>query len=117
MDTFYHLSKKHCSAADIFLMTSKTEGLGTTLLDAMAANVPIVATEAGGIPEIIKHNQTGLIAPVKDAAKLAENVLLLIENTELKNKLVENAFQFVKQFSKESMANKTMEIYHRIVQN
>lgn len=42
---------------NLFLMTSKTEGLGTTILDAFAAQVPVVATQAGGIPEIVQHEK------------------------------------------------------------
>ena len=51
---------------DIFLMSSKTEGLGTSVIDAQAAKVPVVATAAGGIPELIRHEETGLLAEVGD---------------------------------------------------
>src|SRR5690606_19919072 len=69
---------------DIFLMTSKTEGLGTSILDAFASKVPVVATNAGGIPELVKHEETGLIATVKDHEKLAENVNQILNEPELK---------------------------------
>jgi len=52
---------------DVFLFTSQEEGLGTSLLDALACKVPVVATCAGGVPEIIEDGKTGLLAEVKDA--------------------------------------------------
>ena len=59
---------------DIFLFSSKTEGLGTSLLDAFACQVPVVATNAGGVPELIIHEKTGLLSPTKDPQSLAKNV-------------------------------------------
>lgn len=71
----------------IFLMTSDTEGLGTSLLDAFAAKVAVVSTAAGGIPEIVKHHQTGLLAPVKDVKQLADNVIRLLEDNTLRKQI------------------------------
>ena len=99
---------------DIFLITSETEGLGSSILDAMLCKVPIVATSAGGIPEIVKHNETGLLAPTKNAKMLAENIVMLISNVELKNNLVVNASNEVKKFSKEIMAAETLGVYKEI---
>lgn len=101
---------------DVFLMTSKTEGLGTSLLDAMAAGVPIVSTNAGGIPEIIKHEQTGLLTGVKDVSQLATEVLRILKDTDLRNKLITSAKEFVKGFSKEQTAEKTWKIYEDVLQ-
>src|ERR1051326_7727461 len=75
------LEKSFCEL-DIFLFTSKTEGLGSSILDAYLCGVPVVATTAGGIPEIVTHEQTGLLSPPKNAQSLSENVLKLISNTE-----------------------------------
>ena len=51
---------------DLFVMSSVTEGLGTSLLDAMACGRPIVATAAGGIPEVVEDGVTGLLVPPRD---------------------------------------------------
>ena len=59
-------------AFDIFVMSSVTEGLGTSLLDAMACRQPIVATRAGGIPEVVVDGETGLLVPPRDADALAD---------------------------------------------
>lgn len=100
---------------DVLLFTSETEGFGSTILDAFACNVPVVATAAGGIPEIVKDNINGLLAPVKDADKLAENVLRLVEDKDLKLGLTMQAKEDVKKFSKENMAAKTLEVYKEIL--
>jgi glycosyltransferase involved in cell wall biosynthesis len=96
---------------DLFLFTSVNEGLGTTLLDAFACKIPVVSTNAGGIPEIVKHNFTGLLAGVKQPLELADAVEKIIADKELRSRLIENAFAAVHDFSAEIMANKTIEVY------
>jgi len=100
---------------DVFLITSKTEGLGTSILDAFACRVPVVATNAGGIPEIVKHNETGLLAPVRDIKLLTENVVKVLSDSALTELLVNNASKALKSFTKEVMAQKTMQIYSDII--
>ncbi len=100
---------------DVFLMTSFSEGLGTSVLDAYASKTPVVSTDAGGLKEIVIHDETGLIAPVGSSEKLAENVLRLVENEQLRKRLIDNAHQFVQQFSKSVMAQKTIEVYEEVL--
>jgi len=99
---------------DLFLMTSKTEGLGSSLLDAYVCEVPVVATTAGGISEIAKHEQTALLAPIQSPSTLAAHVHKLLIDKDLQSSLVKNAKTFVQQFSKQQMALKTLEVYQRI---
>lgn len=96
---------------DVFLFTPIKEGLGTTLLDAYCAKVPVVCTDAGGVTEIVENNKTGLVSEVKDAASLAQNVKKLVDNRELKEKLVQNSSARLMKFTKEIMADKTLTIY------
>lgn len=100
---------------DIFLMTSKEEGLGTSILDAFLAKVAVVATNAGGIPEMVVHEQTGMLAPVGDSTTLTKWVSMLIDNPALKEKLIANASEKVKQFSKEATAMNTFEVYKQVL--
>ena len=100
---------------DLFLMTSVTEGLGTSILDAFACKVPVVATAAGGIPEIVKHEETGLLAPVGNSHQLADEVLRLLQNPELRGKFTANAFERVKQFDKKITAAQTLEVYQQVI--
>ncbi|MEX2235348.1 MAG: glycosyltransferase family 4 protein [Cyclobacteriaceae bacterium] len=103
------------ASSDIFLMTSKEEGLGTSLLDAFLARIPVVATDAGGIPEIVRHLETGLLAPVKDSAKLSENVIRLLTDRQLRERLIDQAYGFVKKFSKEETSSKTYKVYQEVL--
>jgi glycosyltransferase involved in cell wall biosynthesis len=99
----------------VLLVTSETEGLGTTLLDAFLAGVPVVATAAGGITEIVEDEVTGLLAPVKDHEKLTLQVLRILNEPGLKERLVKNAAEKIKEFSKEKMAARTLEVYREIL--
>lgn len=101
---------------DVLLFTSEMEGLGSTILDAMACSVPVVATAAGGIPEIIVHQKTGMLAAVKDSKQLAAYVLKLLTDADLRKSIIANAKQKVNSFSKEVMAEETMDVYKEIVQ-
>lgn len=96
---------------DVFLMTSSTEGLGSIVLDAFAAGVPVVSTDAGGLPEIVHFGTTGLLAPVGDGAALALKVIRLLADNDLREGLREQALEYVKDFDYHEMARKTIEHY------
>jgi L-malate glycosyltransferase len=100
---------------DVFLITSETEGLGTSILDAQAAGVPVVATKAGGIVEIIRHNENGMLAGVKDVESLAENVLHYLANPEIGAQHAENGKKNVERFSKQMTAKRTKEVYESVL--
>jgi L-malate glycosyltransferase len=68
------------SAADLFLLTSVSEGIPLTLIEAMAVGLPVVATRVGGVQEIVEDGKTGLLAPRGDDAALAASVLRLLNN-------------------------------------
>ncbi len=99
---------------DSMLFTSKTEGLGTSLLDAFAAKVPVVATSAGGIPEIVEHGITGMLAPSGDEQTLARHLTEVMTNEKLRENLVKGAEAKVRLFSKEKMAEKMISVYASI---
>lgn len=69
---------------DVFLMTSVTEGMPNTLLEAMALGVPSVSTAVGGIPELLHHGNGGFLAPAGDAAGLAHHVVTLLHDHQLR---------------------------------
>ncbi len=101
---------------DIFLMTSKTEGLGTSILDAFAAEVPVVATRAGGIPEMVKNEDTGLLANVKDFKSLGDNIIRLINDRKLRQHLTSRAKDFlIEEYTKEKTAERTFRTYQEII--
>lgn len=102
---------------DIFLMTSEMEGLGTSVLDAFATRVPVAATRAGGIPEMVIHQKTGLLAEVRDAERLAAHLKALAEAPALRHSLAEAAYQHLQSnFTKEKMAERTLSIYQEVLE-
>jgi glycosyltransferase involved in cell wall biosynthesis len=114
--TGYRNDVRECLAGlNVFMITSEEEGLGTSVLDAFAAGIPVVATNAGGIPEMVIHEQTGLLANVKSDQQLAENIKRLITNSALQKSLTAAAAQKLHEFSKEEMAKKTFEVYKLVV--
>jgi L-malate glycosyltransferase len=99
---------------DVFLMTSKMEGLGTSVLDAFACKVPVVATNAGGIPEMVLHRETGLIASIGSDLALSEAVIMLLQDSEFRFQLIEKAFQRLEFFSTQRTAAETLAIYRSL---
>ncbi|MDA7916914.1 glycosyltransferase family 4 protein [Akkermansiaceae bacterium] len=103
---------------DLFLSTSQSEGLGSSILDAFATNTPVVATDAGGIPELIQHRKNGLLSPVADHDALASCVTELIGDPELANKLGKNGHELVvERFTTSTMAKKTISHYRDLLQH
>lgn len=100
---------------NVFLFTSKTEGLGSSVLDAMACGVPVVATKAGGVPELIAHGYNGLLAEVANADELATHVQSILSNMELREAIVTNATEAVKNFTTSVMASKTIAVYNSVL--
>jgi glycosyltransferase involved in cell wall biosynthesis len=100
---------------DVFLITSETEGLGSSILNAMECGVAVVATEAGGIPEIVKHEETGLLAPVKQPQLIAEQLLRVLSNKELKDRLIANASKKLSNFYASTMASLTANVYEEVL--
>ena len=80
---------------DVFLLTSETEGLPLTIYEAFASKVPVVATNAGGISEVVKNNTTGFVTDLKDSDNLSNHVLNILQDEELSNHIKSNAFKLV----------------------
>jgi glycosyltransferase involved in cell wall biosynthesis len=74
-------------SADLFAMSSVTEGLGSTILEAMAMKLPVVGTHAGGIPEAVVHGDTGLLVPPADPRALAGAIVRLLKDAALRQRM------------------------------
>ncbi|MEK7121829.1 MAG: glycosyltransferase family 4 protein, partial [Patescibacteria group bacterium] len=81
--------------ADIFVRPSRSEGLGNSFLEAMAAGLPVIGTAVGGIPDFLKDGETGLFAKVEDYKDLAEKIIRVLNDTGLSRKLSENGKKLV----------------------
>ncbi len=102
------------AAADCFVTSSKEEGLGTAMLDAMALGRPVAATAGGGIPEILA-DETGLVVPIQDAAALGDAVVRIVENRDLASDLGERGRVRVGKFSARRMAEAYLALYRSLV--
>ncbi len=97
-------------AADIFVLNSSYEGLSHVLIEALVHGKTIIATEAGGNPELIKDGVNGLLIPVNDTPALTRALIRLIENPDLRAKLQEGALASAGDFGGENMITKTSEL-------
>lgn len=103
---------KYLSDFDICLFTSTNEGLGSSILDFFLAKVPVVATNAGGIKDIVKEGVTGCLCNVSDYMSLADKVIRVLENGLLRNEVVNNAYEYViENHSLETLAGKHLHVY------
>lgn len=101
---------------DLFVMSSVTEGLGTSLLDAMAAGRPIVATTAGGIPEIVEDGLNGLLVPPRDHHALADAIVRALKNPAMRQQMGDAGLARVKErFTVERMVEQTADVYKRLL--
>ena len=100
---------------DLFLITSKTEGLGTSILDAFACKVPVVGTAGGGITELVENEKTGLLCEVKNVQQIAGAVERMMSDTALRKKCVIEAQNKVQLFSKQQTAQTTLKYYLEVL--
>ncbi|MDA3947317.1 MAG: glycosyltransferase family 4 protein [Helicobacteraceae bacterium] len=101
----------YVSCFDLFLFPSRHEGLGSILFDVMQLNVPIIATEVGGIPDIIQNNVNGLLIPPADAIAIERSVLTLYRDRELRERLKTAAKSTADRYSPENMARAYDNLY------
>lgn len=105
------------TAFDIFVMSSVTEGLGTSLLDAMAAGKPIVATRTGGIPEVVDDGKTGILVPPRDHQEMADAIVRLLKGEQLRRDMGDAGRARARSlFSADRMVQNTLKVYERVAQ-
>jgi glycosyltransferase involved in cell wall biosynthesis len=99
-------------AFDIYVCSSLKEGLSYTLIEAMQAGVPVVATRVGGNPELVEENKTGLLVEPANAEKLANAIIKLLGDSKLQQEFSRNATKKAQEeFSLEKMVNNTKQVY------
>jgi len=96
----------------VFCLTSRLEGLGTSLLDAMCFSRPVVATATGGIPEAVRHRETGLLVPVGNAAALATALVALLRDPHRRERMGQAGRRcFEERFTARRMVDETLRVY------
>jgi glycosyltransferase involved in cell wall biosynthesis len=103
------------ASLDLFVLSSYLEGLGSSIMDAMASRLPVVATMVGGIPELVKDGETGLLVLPRDPASLADGIERLHKDRALARRLGDKGFEVVhRQFSAEAMAGRIIDQYEAL---
>jgi glycosyltransferase involved in cell wall biosynthesis len=116
-DAVFFLGERNDIAAilrdiDIFVLSSLSEGMSLTLVEAMAARTPIVATDVGGNPALITSGESGLLVPSADPAALASAILKILGDPNLAKSLAGAArHRFEEDFNLETMIERYMELY------
>jgi glycosyltransferase involved in cell wall biosynthesis len=99
-------------AMDIFILPSLSEGTPLSILEAMASLKPVVATDVGGLSEIIENGETGFLVPSKDPGSLAAKILLVLENRDLAEKMAAAARKkVVCEYDLSIMVRKYVDLY------
>jgi glycosyltransferase involved in cell wall biosynthesis len=98
------------------VLSSKEEGLGTSVLDAMVCERPCAATAAGGIPEMVWHEKTGLLSPIRDPEALAANIVRLFREPDLAQNLARHAKSLVhERFTVDRMVEGNLRVYEDLL--
>jgi N-acetyl-alpha-D-glucosaminyl L-malate synthase BshA len=106
------------NCADLFLIPSQSESFGLSALEAMSCGLPVVSSSVGGLPELIKHNETGYIAEIGDIDRMARYVVDLLTNERKYNLFSENSrTRAVEYFDKSKIIPQYEEYYNRILES
>lgn len=101
--------------SDLFLMPSESESFGLAALEAMACQVPVISSDAGGIPEINIHGKTGYLSKVGDVEDMAKNAFAILSNEEKLKQFRQNAYEQAQLFSIENILPKYESYYKQVV--
>jgi glycosyltransferase involved in cell wall biosynthesis len=106
------------SCLDVFVLTSLWEGLPVTVLESIAASVPVVATDTGGIHEVISDGETGFLVAPQDLNGLSEKLLLLLKDKDLRLRIAERAKGSLGFYSgTKDMAANTQDLYGHLIRS
>ena len=103
---------------DLYLITSRVEGGPQAILEGMATGVPIVTTKVGMVPNIIKHGINGFVVDIDDIDQLFHNSVKVIEDNEIREKIIKNGLKTVKNYGWETIARSYYEkIYKKLLED
>ena len=103
---------KFNAGMDLICLTSNNEGTPVSLIEAQAANIPVITTDVGGVRDIVLDGETGFIVPKNDVASLSDKMRLLIEDENLRKKMSQNGWTFVEHKFHYTTLVKNMEEYY-----
>lgn len=101
--------------ADLFLLPSESESFGLAALEAMSCEVPVIATQAGGLPEVVVHGETGYLCPVGDVEGMTSAALHLLEDEDRRRRMARaSRRRAVEEFSQNAVVQRYRAIYQRV---
>ncbi|MDQ2768564.1 MAG: glycosyltransferase family 4 protein [Gemmatimonadota bacterium] len=103
------------SVADVVALSSRDDGIGGVVIDAMSFGKPVAATAAGGIPEAVVNDETGLLVPIGDVSALGAAIARLLIDRELAGRLGANGVRRAPLFSIDNTVDRTLEVYERVL--
>jgi glycosyltransferase involved in cell wall biosynthesis len=104
--------------ADVLLLPSEFESFGLAALEAMSCEVPVVATNVGGIPEVVKHGETGFLGELGNVKQMGEQVLTILKDPDLKAKMAAaGRRRAVEVFDQRSIVPLYEKYYERVLKN
>lgn len=103
------------SMSDVFLLPSESESFGLAALEAMASYVPVVATRAGGLPEVVDHGDSGYLEAVGDTQAMARDVLELLTTPGKREAMGQRARAKAEQFAMSAVGTQYIELYQKLV--
>lgn len=103
------------SVCDLFLLPSETESFGLAALEAMACEVPVISSNAGGIPEVNIHGVTGYLSEVGDYEDMARNAISILSNEEILLNFKRNALEQAKKFDLNKVLKQYEQLYQKVV--
>ena len=101
--------------SDIFLLPSSTESFGLSALEAMASHVPVIASNVGGLSEVVDHNKNGFLENIGDVESMAEDALSLIDNKEKMINFSNSARKKAESFSMNEISQRYLELYQKLI--
>ena len=110
-------TKEVLNISDLFILPSSKESFGLSALEAMACGVPVIASDSGGIPEVISHGKSGLLNSVGDTCQMTKNALKLLSNDSLLESFKTNAYQQAMKFDIEVILPKYESLYEKCIKD
>lgn len=102
------------NSCDIFVFPSWFEGFGMPSMEAMACKLPVATTMVGAVPDYTISNETALVSPPRDPEALAQNIIRLIEDKNLRDKIAENGYNYIKQFTWDRATDRLEEVFRKV---
>lgn len=106
---------KVISIYDVFALPSLNEGMGRVLVEAMALSKPIVASDIGGIPDLVIHGKNGFLVPPKNPKDLTKYIEILLEDKEKRERMGQAGKKMALNFSSENMIERVVELYKKLL--